>query len=512
MTRKISATGSETHDFLKNSGTGIIIIEEDGIISLANEEFARKTGFAREQIEGKMRWMDLVHEDELERMIQFHRLRHQTPERVPPNYIFRYKKKNGRFGEALLSIMMVPKTGQSVVSLLDLTGQKQAEDALRYHRSLQQLLVQLATEFINTAPENVNFVLNQMLESIGSFTKMDRTYIFLHDYSLNSTSNTHEWCAEDISPEMDNLQHIPLHRISAIVNAHRNGDVYHIPDVADMPENDSIRRILEPQGIRSVALFPLHHEGADFGFVGFDAVKKPRHFEQTELNLLKVAAEIISNVITRQRKAQTIQQNLHEKNVLLAEIHHRVKNNMAIINSLLALQSDFFTANDHTKSILQEMQHRISSMALVHELVYKNDSVSKMNFARLLWQMVADYKNTFDEKELEIEIRADDILLNMNLSVPFSLLANELILNACKHAFNGRKSGCITVIFEKTEDGCLFAVQDDGIGMPDTSILEDPKTLGWTIIQTLTKQLDGTLHVHSGNEGLTVTGNFPLPD
>ncbi len=500
----------DARDFFENSGTGIIIIEEDGAISLANEEFARKSGYSRHEIEGKIRWMELVHEDDVDRMTKLHRLRRKKPENVHSSYNFRFKKKSGLSGEAMLTVMLIPGTRKSIVSLVDMTGRRMAEEALRYQRSLQQLLVDLAKGFINIIPDKVDAYLEEMLASIGSFTKMDRIYIFLHDHDRQTTSNTHEWCAEGIAPEIDNLQDISFRLLADILKTHRKGSVFHIPDVLAMPESDSMRRILEPQGIKSVLLLPLQHEDTDLGFVGFDSVRQMRLFAGTEIDLLKVAAEIISNALIRQLKARTIQKNLDEKNILLAEIHHRVKNNMAIISSLLTLQSDFFSTEEETKAVLEDMQQRIKSMALVHELVYEHDNPAHINFGELLKKLVSGFAKVYNDKVIDVAIQADDVMLDLNQTIPFSLLANELLVNACKHAFKDRKHGLIDVLFEKGTDHMRFLVKDNGVGLDDTDMLENPRTLGYTIIRTLVMQLEGKLDIRSDDDGFIADGRFPL--
>jgi len=500
----------DARELFENSGTGIIIIEDDGVISLANEEFARKIGYERHEIEGKISWMELVHDDDVDRMMKIHRLRREKPEDIRTSYNFRFKKRSGMSGEALLTVMMIPGTMKSIVSLVDLTGRRKAEKALSCQRALQQLLVDLAKGFINIVPDKVDSHLQEMLASVGSFTKMDRTYIFMHDYDRQTTSNTHEWCAEGIAPEINNLQDIPFRLLEDILQTHKNGEVFHVPDVSAMPENNSIRRILEPQGIKSVVLLPLQHEDAGLGFVGFDAVRKVRLFAETEVDLLKVAAEIISNALIRQQKARIIQKSLDEKNILLAEIHHRVKNNLAIISSLLTLQSDFFSTEEETRTILVDMQHRIKSMALVHELVYEHDNPARINFGKLLKKLVSGFAKVYNDKVIDVAIRADDILLDLNQTIPFSLLANELLVNACKHAFKDRKHGLIDVIFEKNAEQMRFVVKDNGVGVTDIDMLENPRTLGYTIIRTLVTQLEGELDIRSTSEGFIAEGRFPL--
>ncbi len=509
MKPEISNHHDDTRALFENSGTGIIVIEEDGVISLANEEFALKTGYAIDEIEGKIKWTELVHESDIDRMVKLHHLRRENPDRIMSAYDFRYKKRSSGFGDALLSIKMVPGTGKSIVSLIDMTGRNKALEALRYQRALQQLLVDLATGFINILPEKVDSALDQMLMEIGAFTEMDRVYIFMHDYTAQTTSNTHEWCADGVSSQLSNNQNLSFDTIPDILKAHDQGLFFHIPDVSDLPVDNSLRLILELQDIKSLMLLPLQHNETDFGFVGFDAVRDTRYFSDSEIDLLKVAAEIISNALARQRKAHIIQKNLNEKNVLLAEIHHRVKSNMAIISSLMALQADFFSKNPDSQTILEEMQHRIKSMALVHEMVYENENLTEIDFGRLLERLVSDLRASYDHKKIDVSIRTDEILLNMNSSVPLSLLANELILNTFKHAFNGRTHGAIDIRFNKKDGGCSLAVSDNGIGVPDPNSLHKPETLGYTIIRTLVDQLGGEFNVLSADSGLTVEVRFP---
>ncbi len=183
----------------------------------------------------------------------------------------------------------------------DATERRIAEEKLREYEKLQQLLMDLATDLINVPLEKVDAAINEMLGAIGHFTKVDRVYIFNHDYNRRVTSNTHEWCAEGITAEIDNLQAVLFDYFPGILETHKKGEVVHIPDVAKMPEDHAMRPILEAQDIQSMVWFPLFSEGVNTGFVGFDAVKEKKIFSEQEIKLLKILAEITSNVLARQK-------------------------------------------------------------------------------------------------------------------------------------------------------------------------------------------------------------------
>ncbi|OPL09726.1 MAG: hypothetical protein AVO34_13230, partial [Firmicutes bacterium ML8_F2] len=188
----------------------------------------------------------------------------------------------------------------------DVTERRLAEEKLRKYEELQQLMMNLATEHINVPLEKVDQAINEMLKTVGKFTKADRVYIFKHDYERRITSNTHEWCAEGINPEIDNLQDFPFEQFADFLEAHRKGEVVHIPDIARLSENHCMRSNLEAQDIQSMIWLPLFCEGVNTGFVGFDAVKQKRVFTEQEINLLKALAEITSNVLERQKTETNI--------------------------------------------------------------------------------------------------------------------------------------------------------------------------------------------------------------
>lgn len=207
--------------------------------------------------------------------------------------------------------------------------------------------------------------------------------------------------------------------------------------------------------------------------------------------------------ITDQKRAEEqIKQSLREKEVLLAEIHHRVKNNLAVITGLLELQA-YNTSSVGARNVLQESQMRINSIALIHEKLYQNEDLSSISFdvyLKELTEVIVSSMETGDKK-IELHIDAPPIHLTINQAIPCGLILNELITNAYKHAFPDTGEGNIYVELRQAEESLLLLVRDDGVGLPDDFDLEEPKSLGMTLISTLSRQLNGTHTFNRGSEG-----------
>lgn len=195
-----------------------------------------------------------------------------------------------------------------------------------------------------------------------------------------------------------------------------------------------------------------------------------------------------------------IKENLREKETLLAEIHHRVKNNLAVISGLLELEADN-TQHIHSKRVLKNSQLRIHSMATVHELLYQAQDLNKLSFDQFVSEMVSSIPKVYamDQSNVEIKLDVYDSELNVNQAVPCGLIINELVTNAYKHAYPEGDSGVIYVSL-KEQDGKIFLrVKDEGIGLPDGFNLEESESLGFTLVSILAQQIEAEVRVHSEN-------------
>ncbi|MEO9884726.1 MAG: histidine kinase dimerization/phosphoacceptor domain -containing protein [Balneola sp.] len=210
---------------------------------------------------------------------------------------------------------------------------------------------------------------------------------------------------------------------------------------------------------------------------------------------------VVRDISELKRAEQEIKKSLEEKNVMLAEIHHRVKNNLAVISGLLQLQV-LQTDSDEIHKALSDSQLRVQSIALIHEKLYSSDSLAYIEYDKYINDLVVTIKNTYESSEKEIDIisEIEGVSLNINQAIPCSLLINEVLVNAYKHAFTDQKKGKI-IIKAKNIGGIInVEISDNGKGLKDKTEKESD-SLGFTLIKTLTAQLDGETKFVDKEEG-----------
>ncbi|MEQ8241709.1 MAG: PAS domain S-box protein [Cyclobacteriaceae bacterium] len=178
----------------------------------------------------------------------------------------------------------------------DITERKQVEEKLRKLSEMQSIILKMALKYINMPQEFVHDSINSSLKEVGEFVDADRAYVFEYDWQKNVCNNTYEWCNEGISPEIDNLQNVPNSAVDYWVEAHKNGQEINIESVMQLPPNDVVRQILEPQGIKSVLAIPMMKQHTCIGFIGFDSVRKTHKYLEKEKTLLKIFSGMLVNL------------------------------------------------------------------------------------------------------------------------------------------------------------------------------------------------------------------------
>ncbi len=197
-----------------------------------------------------------------------------------------------------------------------------------------------------------------------------------------------------------------------------------------------------------------------------------------------------------------IQASLREKDILLKEIHHRVKNNLQIVSSLLYLQSRRID-DENVVTLFEESQQRILAMALIHEKLYSSDDLAHIDFSKYVKRLVREMGDLFQAKYGEIKCLVDiepDFVLDIDYAIPCGLIVNELVSNAYKHAFKNSSGGSIHICMDKNNLGKTeLTVMDDGVGFPAGFDLSDSSNMGLQIVSVLVRQLKGEIDVVSEN-------------
>jgi two-component sensor histidine kinase/PAS domain-containing protein len=203
------------------------------------------------------------------------------------------------------------------------------------------------------------------------------------------------------------------------------------------------------------------------------------------------------DITDRKKTEEAIKASLSEKEVLLKEIHHRVKNNMQVISSLVDLQADE-VKDPAMRAIFQDVIYRVRSMAMVHEKLYQSADLARVDFADYAQSLLAYLwrAQSATTSGIQLDLNLTPVLLSVNAAVPCGLILNELFSNALKHAFKGRDSGKVIVSLCEDAQGMVrLGVRDDGIGLPAQMDWEQSSSLGLGIVKTLTRQLNAKVEV-----------------
>ncbi len=250
-------------------------------------------------------------------------------------------------------------------------------------------------------------------------------------------------------------------------------------------------------------LFALHKDGSEFPVeIGLNPI-------ETDEGPMVLSA--IVDLSDRKQKEMRIRAALQEKELMLGEIHHRVKNNLQLVDSLLDMQADRID-DERVRAILRDSQNRIRSMALIHQTLYQSHDFARVDFAGIVDSLVPTLVNSYGihANQVDLQIHTDPVFLPINLAIPCGLIINELITNALKYAFPDGRAGTITLKLLALQGNSVeLVVSDDGVGIPEHLNIEQSETLGLQLVQLLSAQVNGELGIC--REPAQFTLRFALP-
>ena len=227
----------------------------------------------------------------------------------------------------------------------------------------------------------------------------------------------------------------------------------------------------------------------------------------------KEARLVLALDVTERIKAEKqLQDSLTEKEVMIKEIHHRVKNNLQIISSLLTLQAEFIK-DESARGYFTDSQNRVKSMAIIHEKLYQTRDFAKIDIKDYVSNLTLSLFKAYNinVKMVEVDVEISNISLDVDTAIPCGLIINELVSNSLKYAFSdGRKGKMIVKLLPVGDDRLQLTVSDNGIGLPEDLELKETQSLGLTLVNILAKQLNGTLEIIN-KDGATFIMTFLKP-
>ncbi len=419
-----------------------------------NDAFCHMLGYTREEMLSTS-WPQITHPDDVDLdLIPFRRMAAGELDSYMVEKRFIQKQGDHVWARLTLSLVRDAKghPHYEIAVIENITEKKKAEESLRNSEERLRLSIEAA--------------------ELGTWD-LDLTT----DTAIRSLRHDEIWGYGEIQPEWGleiAMRHVVAEDRPGIMDAYeraqKTGVLHH--------EN----RIVHPNG-------------------GLRWIRAYGHFKYDDAGRPARVLGIVEDITERKQAEEALKASLSEKEVLLKEIHHRVKNNMQVISSLVDLQADE-VEDPVMRGILQDVIDRVRTMAMVHEKLYQSADLAQVDFADYaksllgyLWRSQGSAASG-----IQLDLNLTSVLLPVNAAVPCGLILNELFSNALKHAFNGRKKGKVTVsLDEENKRTVRLCVRDDGIGLPPGLDWKKSRSLGLRIVRTLVRQLRASIQVASAD-------------
>jgi PAS domain S-box-containing protein len=365
----------------------------------------------------------------------------------------------------------------------DIKKRKEMESALARRLDFQNLLMTLATTFVNVPLEEMDDSIQNTLASAGMFTDSDRAYLFMYDFDRDIMSNTHEWCASGIEPAIDLLREVPCEPFREVwVLPHQNGETVHVPDVNALPDQDPLGEILRMQGILTLITIPLYIRGRCLGFIGFDAVNHVKLWGEDEITLLQVLAELFTNAeMRRRRELELIEARLHAelanraKSEFLANMSHEIRTPLNGIVGTLSLLRETEQQAEAMEYICMLDSSVDSLLAIINDILDLSKlEAGKLSLLQEPFRLEQDARQALQIFHGKAQMKGLSLSVHIEPGMPSTFLGDrvrirQILLNLISNAVKFTEKGHITLLldFEPYEDlpHVRIRVQDTGIGI-----------------------------------------------
>jgi len=429
----------------ENSGTATAISEEDMVLSRINTQFTVLTGYLKEEIERKKKFTEFFPKKDHEKIKEYYNIRQIDPDSAPKNYETTLITKDKNERKVNLTVARIPGTKKSVISILNITKLRKAEDDTKESQEKYKGIFDNAPEAIILFDRKGKILeANDKIEEISGFKKEEligKNFVKL-------------------------LPKVEIECRKAFL---------------------AFKNLISNKERQDLEWTIINKQGREVHFIAHPSLIK----KEDKIQGLII---ILEDITKRKNTEINLKRSLDERGLLIREIHHRVKNNMQVISSILSLQR-MHVKDEETAVMLRECQGRVRSMAMIHEKLYQSPDMGHINFKIYITNLLGHIQESCAPKDnsIQIDVDVDNVEMSIETAMPCGLIVNELVSNSLKYAFPHKKGSILVKL--KKEENYILTVADDGIGIPENINPENTNQLGLKVVKTLTGQLGSTMQL-----------------
>ena len=472
-----------SHELFDTIDTVFLVTSLRGEIQFINRVCRHITGFSREEAEGRLFW-DLFFQPSQQDFIQ-NLFEEALESPFQTSYEHPWCCSNGgtRLVSFTISAFHEPSEAMKcyTVTGLDVTKLRRMEEELwSYRNNLEDQIAKRSEELISSQSRLAGIV-DSAEDAIISINSQQQ--IILFNYGAEKTFG---YRAEEV--EGHNLNML-------IPNRFRGSHPRHIKKFSKTELKS--KRMSDRSEISG-----KRRDGTEF--------PAEANISQVEVRGEKIYTVVLRDISERRAFEKQLKDSLNEKETLLREIHHRVKNNLQVISSLFTMQKQKLD-DPGRLNLIRESQNRIQSMALIHEKMYQSHKLSQVCFDEYIRELVTDIFQSYEvhSEKIRLEFDLEPVSLDVNTAMPCALILNELTSNTLKYAFPESHKGTMSIVMRRiSREKISLLFKDDGKGLPPEVDLENTKTLGLRLVRVLTRQLKGSVELTPGSG---TSYNFLIP-
>lgn len=481
----------------------ICFVEPDGTLKQCNSAMERLLKMPCHEFLGKKCW-EVVHGDK------------EPVETCPVIRMFESRKRESLeipFEDKWIKITADPifdENGEltgSVHIITDITKRKEAEKELQESLLEEEITSKMVMQLVRmTSTREIYSIIGKAMKEL-----LPDCYIIVSGINPNEQSVRimEIFGPGNFSSKLTKILGIDPYRMEFSVGEIKDEDIKkHQSEVLTEYKGGfyelTLEKIPRPVCLMIEKIFRIKHvysirfsfEGQHYGGVSIALLEGQSMDHKSTIETIVNEASI---ALKRSRAEEAIKASLREKEVLLREIHHRVKNNMQIVSSLLNLQTQY-VKGEETRNVLKESQNRVKSMAMIHEKLYQSNDLTHINFNDYIQRLVSDLFSSYGvQEQVKSVIDVESVMLNIETAVPCGLIISELVSNSLKHAFPSGENGEVRISLKTYENEFILTISDNGVGLPDGLHYKNTKTLGLELVNNLVKQINGSIELDKSN-------------